>query len=134
MTHVDTTFLIDLLREAKRGIAGPATKKLEELADEELALSLFVLCELEAGATAAAKPVEERRRVVSLTAPLALALPDAALAERYGELLAKLDRQGETVGTMDLLIAATALADGARLVTRNGRRFGRIPGLEVVSY
>jgi predicted nucleic acid-binding protein len=81
----------ELLREAKRGIAGPATKKLEELADEEL-------------------------------------------AERYGALLATLDRQGETVATTDLLIAATALADGARLVTRNGRHFGRIPGLEVVTY
>ncbi len=134
MIHVDTTFLIDLLREAKRRIAGPATKTLEELGDEGLALSLFVLCELEAGAAAAAKPVEERRRVASLTATLALALPDAALAERYGELLAKLDRQGETVATMDLLIAATALGDGARLVTRNGRHFGRIPGLEVVTY
>lgn len=134
MTHVDTSFLIDLLRETRRGNPGPATAKLRELADEELALSIFVLCELEAGAASSARPAEERRRVVALTASLALALPDAGLAERYGEILAALDRRGETIATMDLLIASAALADGARLVTRDRRHFERVQGLELISY
>lgn len=33
------------------------------------------------------------------------------------------------VGTQDLKIAAVALANGLTLVSRNGRDFGRIPGL-----
>jgi predicted nucleic acid-binding protein len=35
---------------------------------------------------------------------------------------------------MDLLIAATALADGVPLVTRNVRHFERIPDLRLLEY
>ena len=35
---------------------------------------------------------------------------------------------------MDLLIGCLALAQGAALVTRNGRHFQRIPDLEVPTY
>jgi predicted nucleic acid-binding protein len=35
---------------------------------------------------------------------------------------------------MDLLIATAAVVDGAPLVTRNATDFGRIMGLEVLTY
>jgi tRNA(fMet)-specific endonuclease VapC len=35
------------------------------------------------------------------------------------------------IGTMDLKIAATALANDATLLTRNTSDFGRIPGLRI---
>jgi hypothetical protein len=41
---------------------------------------------------------------------------------------------GEAIGPMDTLIAATALAHGATLVTGNVREFGRVPGLPVVNW
>ncbi len=134
MIHLDTTFLVDLLREARRRERGAATKKLESLGDEELGISLFVLCELEAGAALAARADEERDRVRAVVSRLALVLPDATLAGRYGELLAALRSRGEAIATMDLLIASAALADAAPLVTRNVRHFDRVPGLEVLGY
>lgn len=134
MIHLDTSFLIDLLRESRRRESGPATAKLAELADEALGISLFVLCELEAGAAGAVRPEEERGRIRSLAAHLALALPTEAVARVYGDLLVDLESQGEGIATMDLLNAATALVEGARLLTRNVRHFERVRALEVVSY
>ena len=39
---------------------------------------------------------------------------------------------GQLIGGNDLWIAATSLAHGMPLVTRNGDHFKRVPGLEVI--
>lgn len=43
-------------------------------------------------------------------------------------------RRGERIGPLDVLIAATALAHGATLVTRNLREFGPVPGLALANW
>lgn len=134
MTHLDTSYLIDLLRENGRGIEGPATRALEELSEDELGVSVHVACELHAGAAQSADPQREHGRVEALLSALWRAEPGEAFPIAYGRTLAKLRRRGETVSTMDLLIATAALVDGAALVTRNVRDFERIPGLTVISY
>jgi tRNA(fMet)-specific endonuclease VapC len=45
-----------------------------------------------------------------------------------------LERRGEVIGRHDMLIAATALAHDATLVTRNTREFRRVIGLRVRSW
>jgi predicted nucleic acid-binding protein len=48
---------------------------------------------------------------------------DAGVAEVWGELSARLKAAGRIIGAPDELIAATALAHGLTLVTRNFRHF-----------
>ena len=55
---------------------------------------------------------------------------DRSAAERYGFLRANLDRAGRPLASLDLLIAAHALAAGAVLVT-NDRAFSQIAQLQV---
>jgi tRNA(fMet)-specific endonuclease VapC len=59
---------------------------------------------------------------------------DDAVAEVYGRLRAELDLRGTPIGPNDLLIAATALAHGLTLVTRNEKEFGRVPGLRIENW
>lgn len=134
MTHLDTSFLVDLLREAGRGEEGPATSVLDRLGNEELGISLHVVCELQAGAELSEDPERERSRVEALLSPLSLALPDARFPPVYGRLLAELSGRGVRVPTMDLLIGTSAIVQRAPLVTRNAADFDRIPGLQVLSY
>jgi predicted nucleic acid-binding protein len=134
VTHLDTTFVVDLLRESARHRRGPATERLETLAGEELGVGVPVVCELLAGAESMTAPPTERARVQRFCQALQVVYPDERFAPVYGRLFAVLDRAGQRIGVMDLLIATSAVVDGARLVTRNAEEFSRVPGLEVLSY
>lgn len=134
MIHLDTSFLVDLLREGRRGEEGPATELLDRLADEEMGISVHAACELFAGAELAGNRRRERESVGALCAGLHLAVPDERFAPRYGRLLADLRRTGQTAATMDLLIATAAVLADAALVTRNVRHFSGVPGLELIEY
>lgn len=51
-----------------------------------------------------------------------------------GDLLALLERRGEPIGLPDVLIAATAMANGLTVVTANTRHFRRVPNLKVENW
>ncbi len=57
----------------------------------------------------------------------------AEVALLTGDLDAELQLRGERIAIQDLLIAATAIAHGMELSTRNQRHFQRVPGLTVIS-
>ncbi|HEY2940892.1 MAG TPA: type II toxin-antitoxin system VapC family toxin, partial [Vicinamibacteria bacterium] len=111
LTHLDTSFAVDLLRETRRRKPGPASAMRETLEDEELWISVHVACELFAGAALSRRPDDERQRILDFCDGLQIADPTAAFAQMYGRLLASLQRSGQTVGTMDLLIATAAMID-----------------------
>jgi tRNA(fMet)-specific endonuclease VapC len=134
VTHLDTSFLIDLLRETSRGAVRRASQFLETLPDEEFGMSIFVVCQLAAGAALSKRPAVERRRVDQLCAGVRVEYPDERFPAVYGSLLAALERGAGRISTMDLLIATTAVVSGASLVTRNARDFSRVSGLEILSY
>ena len=132
--HLDTSFLVDLLREHARRQPGRATSFLGANAGEHLRVGVHAVCELWAGAELARESAADRRRVRRLCAALDVAYPDDRFPLVYGRVLATLERAGQRIGTMDLLIATAALVDAAPVVTRNAQDFSRIPGLEVVTY
>jgi predicted nucleic acid-binding protein len=131
--HLDTSFLIDLMREHVRG-PGPATRWLEGQAATPLAVSVFVHCELEAGAANAAHPSRERERVRQLLAVVSVVSPGEAFASTYGATWLDIQRRGKSISTMDLLIAAIALENAAPLLTANRRHFDVVADLAVLTY
>lgn len=104
-------------------------------AEESLHLSVLSLGELRQGAEKVKSPARRERLRVFLERDLPARFEDrllgvdAAVAERWGRLLAQVER---SVPAIDSLLAATALAHGLRIVTRNPRDF-RLPGLDVVN-
>jgi len=56
------------------------------------------------------------------------------VARLHSRVWADLAVQGITVGAHDLLIAATALANGGTVATRDERSFPRIPGIAVLRW
>jgi tRNA(fMet)-specific endonuclease VapC len=134
LIHFDTTLLIDLLREQARQEEGPATLFLRSCLDEEISVSVHVLCELYTGAELSRRPEEERQSIRHLCSSIQTSSPDESFPTLYGRILAWQTRNGQKVATMDLLIATAALAERAALVTRNTKDFSRVPGLAVLTY
>lgn len=54
-------------------------------------------------------------------------------ARIHSFLYAQLSKKGLLIGAHDLIIAATALAHGYALLTKNQKEFSRVPGLQVLS-
>lgn len=126
--------MVDLLRERSRGAVGPARRLLDDLAGEPLALSIFVLCELEAGVARVRQPSRERERIRVVCEGIDVVLPGPRLPSAFGSLMATVLARGRTIAPFDALIAATAIVDDAILVTRNRKHFENIPGLELRWY
>jgi predicted nucleic acid-binding protein len=106
---------------------------------QQAAVSAITLAELAAGPVAAADPNERARRQVDLQYAEAAftALPfDEGAARAYGQVYAAVVAAGRKARgrrALDLLIAATALAHGLPLYTRNPEDFSELTELiEVV--
>lgn len=131
---LDTCFCIDLIRERKKGISGPAIEKLKSLETVELFISMFTLCELRAGAELSVKAKAELERVEKMLEFIAVLYPDSSFPVFYGEAEAALRKSGTPIPVMDLLIGITAKAAGITILTKDTDHFKLISGLVVESY
>jgi tRNA(fMet)-specific endonuclease VapC len=95
-----------------------------------LCMSTITAGELLYGLARRPDAVRLRAAVIELMRRVDVLPWDFSAAERYGILRADLDRAGRPLGSLDLLIAAQALAAGAVLVT-NDRAFNQIPHLQI---
>ena len=133
--HLDSAFVIELLRETVRGRPGGALDWIES-ADERdtLAASVHVVCELRAGAELARHPLKEHEALNEILSAMLIVYPDDRFAPPYARILAAMQTMKSRIATMDLLIATAALLDNAPLVTRNARDFAPVPELRLIRY
>lgn len=136
MALLDTTLLIDLMREAKKRAPGRATRKLHELVqrNESLRVSLFTVAELYVGVAKGTQSARERKAVENGLQPFDIVPFERTTAEVFGQIVGDLEKRGFPISDMDALIAATAFEFGDVVVTRNPGHFQRVPGLRVESY
>lgn len=135
MTVGDTDFFIDLMQPKKGDHERAVSRSLAiEAEGETVYMAALTRFELVTGAEQYFDPPRERSRVERLVARFpALALTPVA-ADRAGRLHGSLRRAGTTIGTLDAMIAATALEHDESVLTRNVKEFERVRGLRVESY
>ncbi len=126
---IDTDLLVDL----ERGVGTAALE--EQLGEEERAVSVITLSELLQGSLRATGAKRARRRafVEHLFAGLQAIPITEPVARVHAEIWADLASRGDVIGAHDLWIAATALAHGLGLATRNASEFSRVEGLRILA-
>jgi len=125
----DTTFLIDFQRERKIGETGRAHRFLECHREMGAYLSIIAYGEYAEGFENPGDPaflsVVESFEILPIT---------RSVAARYGRITRTLRANGQIIGANDLWIAAAALDCGFPLVTGNTLHFGRVEGIQLLSY
>ncbi|HJT76729.1 MAG TPA: type II toxin-antitoxin system VapC family toxin [Gemmataceae bacterium] len=98
-------------------------------------VSAITVSELEFGARKGGRYEDEIAAVTKILAPFDIydyaAVP---CGRHYGHVRHELERAGQAIGAMDLLIAAHALSLDATLVTNNLAHFRRVPGLKATDW
>lgn len=124
---IDTDLLIDLEK------GDDAVEVL--LGEEDRAISVITVSELLHGVLRARAATRARRQafVEHLLAGLQAIPITERVARIHADIWAGLADRGEPVGAHDLWIAATAIAHGLAVATRNSSHFSRIPGLRVIT-
>lgn len=126
MVCLDTSVLVALIRKDQAAIDG-LTAEAER--GGTVSTTVVSLCELYSGAHGSKNPQKELAKVQDLVSGLGLLELDAGAAKRYGELANDASLKRAPIGDFDLIIASIALEQGEKLVTRNVKHFGRVPGL-----
>ena len=119
----------------ERALAPVARCREAQAKGDVVGLSAITVSELEFGAHNSGEDDTEIVAVRQILTPFEVYDYDGATCPaHYGRIRHELERAGQTIGAMDLLIAAHALALTATLVTNNLAHFQRIPGLSVTRW
>ena len=126
---LDSDICIDVMRER------PAVRaRLERTDPKDVAMSSIVAAELWAGVSKSPDTERSKNAVLALLAYVTVLDWPGEAATAYGEIRARLEVAGRSIGAMDLLIAVHALHERAILVTRNLSEFRRVSGLRIESW
>jgi tRNA(fMet)-specific endonuclease VapC len=146
MIHIlDTDTLIYMIRALKadgrrRGRREQGLHLVERCRQAQkeghgVGISAITVSELEFGARKSGHYEDESAAVAKILAPFDVYDYEAVgCAPPYGHIRHELEQAGQTIGAMDLLIAAHALSLDATLVTNNLAHFRRVPGLKVTDW
>ena len=127
MTHrLDTNVLSVTLRDAN---SGPAIR-LRQYPNSALIVPSIVRAELEFGAVKGGSKSRLQTVREFLSQFPTLPFDDRCVAS-YSVARNELERTGQRIGALDLMIASIALAHDLILVTHNTSEFSRVPELQI---
>lgn len=128
MTYlIDTNICIYLIKQRPAHIL----KKLRQFSINDIKISSISVAELQYGIAKSQRSQHNQTVLDEFLVPFEIVTFDHHHSFAYGEIRATLEKAGNPIGSMDMLIAAHALADKHTLVTNNTKEFTRIKALSV---
>jgi tRNA(fMet)-specific endonuclease VapC len=113
---------------------GEVARHLLAQAPADVMIPAVVVYEIETGIAKSTAPDKRSRQLAELLATVTVLPFDLAAARSAAGIRGRLERQGTPIGPMGTLIAGTALAHHATLVTHNTTEFQRIPELQLADW
>ena len=109
-------------------------QKLRKVGVGKIALSSITVSELHYGARKSDRIKQNIQRIEEFIYPFDVLAYDEAASQEYGKIRAYLEKNGQVIGPLDMLIAAHALSRDLILITNNTKEFRRIKSLQIENW
>lgn len=130
MYMLDTNICIYILKKKPLAVLD----KFKSVDPGQLCLSVITLAELAYGVEKSTQKAKNQKIVHAFTDNVLIHPWDGQAATHYAATRCFLEKNGNPIGPLDLMIAAHAMSIGATVVTNNLREFTRIPTLKVENW
>ena len=100
----------------------------------EIGVSTITVSELQYGVSKSKKGRLNKQRIEEFLCPLEILPYDEIAAGVYGDIRIQLEKRGEPIGPLDLMIAAHALSRNLVLISNNEKELKRIKNLKVKNW
>jgi tRNA(fMet)-specific endonuclease VapC len=127
---LDTNICIYLIKKKTPQVL----QKFQSLPSETVGISSITVAELNYGIYKSQFPEKNRTALNQFLSPLQILKFNEIAADYYGKIRADLEKKGQVIGAMDMLIAAHALSLDIILVTNNSKEFSRIHNLKIENW
>jgi len=127
---LDTNICIYLIKQKPLSVL----EKLRSNDIKDLALSSITVAELEYGVMRSQNKEQNMDALHRFMIPYEIVDFTSKSAVKYGEIRTYLEKKGQIIGPMDLLIASIAMVENMILVTNNTKEFKRIPNLKLENW
>lgn len=108
--------------------------RLQEHEPADICISSVTYAELVHGVEKSQAIEKNRLALALLLSNIEILNFDVNAAESYGKIRADLEKQGTSIGPLDMMIAGHAKSLNYTVVTNNTKEFNRVPGLKIENW
>jgi len=127
---LDTDICSYIMREKPLGVL----RRFDALEMEQFSISIITYAEFMYGIENSPNSKKHRVTVEKFILHVDILPWNQTVAEHYGQIRAELQKQGNTIGAMDMMIAAHARSIKRTLVTNNETHFSRVSNLKIENW
>ena len=109
-------------------------RKLKKTDPKDVCISAITYAELMHGVEKSQAVERNRLALALLLSNIEIKSFDMSAADEYGKIRATLEKKGEPIGPLDMMIAGHARSLGSVVVTNNTRELSRVKGLKVENW
>ncbi len=127
---VDTNICIYIMKEKPVSVIN----RFKSLDISDIAVSEITVSELFYGVEKSQRKAENHQRLNEFLMPFTVLPYRSPASKAYAKIRADLERKGQVIGALDMLIASHAIAEDLTLVTNNTKEFQRINELKLENW
>lgn len=109
-------------------------EKLKHVGVGEIGISSISVSELYYGACKGTKIKQNIKRLEEFLYPFEILAYDESASREYGKIRSHLEKMGQVIGPLDMLIAAHAISKKLTVIANNIKEFKRIKSLRVENW